>query len=411
MEVARRDGRARDGARRERRRDRRARQAGARRRATRRRGWHARTRPPELEGEATNRAIQLAHVAGARSTSSTSRAGRRSSRSRRAREQGWRVWGETCTAVLLRRRDVPRRGRTSRARSTSTRRRRATRRTSDVLWDAVRTDVALGRSRPTTARSLWDGQKTLGKDDFSKIPNGGPGLEDRLRDDPPLRRQRGPDHAEPDGRALLATQPAKLFGLYPRKGTIAVGSDADIVIFDPERRGDDLGLDAPLDVRLQPLRGHRGRRRARDRAPARQRPRRGRRARRLARHRPLRPPRPVRRAADGGGSRGRIVKPAGSAGAEAFLRLPNTASVASKPSWGSRSQLGAAGSRCSPPSGPHSSRSCSQRRRRRHHPCEGHRRLALERRDRLDRVAGSGYRFVFGKATEGFTPTTTRRTR
>jgi dihydropyrimidinase len=81
---------------------------------------------------------------------------------------------------------------------------------------------------------LWDGQKTLGRDDFTKIPNGGPGLEDRL--------VMLHEHGVRQGRIslnrmvdLLATQPAKLFGLYPRKGTIAPGSDADIVIFDPER--------------------------------------------------------------------------------------------------------------------------------------------------------------------------------
>jgi dihydropyrimidinase len=82
---------------------------------------------------------------------------------------------------------------------------------------------------------LWDGQKTIGRDDFSKIPNGGPGIEDRLT----MIHEFGVR----DGRIslnrmveLLATNPAKLFGLYPRKGTVAPGSDADIVVFDPEKR-------------------------------------------------------------------------------------------------------------------------------------------------------------------------------
>ena len=72
----------------------------------------------------------------------------------------------------------------------------------------------------------------MGRDDLSKIPNCDPGLEDRLR----MIHHFGVG----GGRItlnrmveLLATNPAKLFGLYPRKGTIAVGADADIVIFDP----------------------------------------------------------------------------------------------------------------------------------------------------------------------------------
>jgi dihydropyrimidinase len=74
----------------------------------------------------------------------------------------------------------------------------------------------------------------MGRDDFSKIPNGGPGLENRL--------QMIHEFGVRAGRIslnrmveLLCTNPAKLFGLYPRKGTIAVGSDADIVVFDPEK--------------------------------------------------------------------------------------------------------------------------------------------------------------------------------
>ena len=78
-------------------------------------------------------------------------------------------------------------------------------------------------------------QKELGKDDFTKIPNGGPGIEHRMS----LIYSGG----VAKGRftvnrfvELVSTTPAKLFGLYPRKGTIAIGSDADLVIFDPKRK-------------------------------------------------------------------------------------------------------------------------------------------------------------------------------
>jgi dihydropyrimidinase len=103
-----------------------------------------------------------------------------------------------------------------------------------VLWDAVRNDVLSAISTDHCA-FLWDGQKTLGRDDFSKIPNGGPGLENRL--------QMIHHFGVREGRItlnrmveLLSTNPARLFGLYPRKGTVAVGSDADLVVFDPEKR-------------------------------------------------------------------------------------------------------------------------------------------------------------------------------
>ena len=80
----------------------------------------------------------------------------------------------------------------------------------------------------------FKGQKELGKDDFTKIPNGGPGLENRLH----FTYQGGVN----EGRfslnswiEIISTNPAKIFGMYPSKGTIAVGSDADIVIWDPNK--------------------------------------------------------------------------------------------------------------------------------------------------------------------------------
>jgi dihydropyrimidinase len=75
-------------------------------------------------------------------------------------------------------------------------------------------------------------QKELGRDDFTKIPNGGPGIEHRLS----LIFSGGVAGGRFSANRfvqLVATAPAKLFGLYPRKGTVAVGSDADLVIFDP----------------------------------------------------------------------------------------------------------------------------------------------------------------------------------
>ncbi|MDQ3670045.1 MAG: amidohydrolase family protein, partial [Actinomycetota bacterium] len=102
------------------------------------------------------------------------------------------------------------------------------------LWDAVRTDTLSAISTDHCA-FLWDGQKTMGKDDFSKIPNGGPGLENRLHmiHEFGVRAGRLTLNRMVE---LLATSPAKLFGLYPRKGTVAVGSDADLVVFDPNRK-------------------------------------------------------------------------------------------------------------------------------------------------------------------------------
>ncbi len=74
----------------------------------------------------------------------------------------------------------------------------------------------------------------MGIGDFSKIPNGGPGVESRqqLVYDGGVRGGRITLNRMVD---LLSTSPAKLFGLLPRKGTIAVGRDADIVVFDPDR--------------------------------------------------------------------------------------------------------------------------------------------------------------------------------
>src|SRR5437016_5311580 len=195
--------------------------------------YHALTRPPETEGEATNRAIQLARVAGSPLYVVHVSCKESVEPIQLAREKGWNVHGETCTQYFFVDYSYLERPGFEGAKWVYTPPPRA-KENQDVLWNAVRTDTLSVVSTDHCA-FLWDGQKTMGRDDFSKIPNGGPGLENRLH----MIHEFGVRN----GRItlnrmveLLCTNPAKYFGLYPRKGTIAVGSDADIVIFDPEKR-------------------------------------------------------------------------------------------------------------------------------------------------------------------------------
>jgi dihydropyrimidinase len=195
--------------------------------------WHALTRPPETEGEATNRAIQLARVAGCPLYVVHVSCKESVEPIAAARAKGWDVWGETCTQYFFVDYTFLERPNFEGAKFVYTPPPRD-KANQEVLWDAARTDVLSVISTDHCA-FRWDTQKSLGRDDFSKIPNGGPGLENRLQ----MIHQFGVR----EGRItlnrmveLLATSPAKLFGLYPRKGTLAVGSDADIVIFDPEKR-------------------------------------------------------------------------------------------------------------------------------------------------------------------------------
>ena len=103
--------------------------------------------------------------------------------------------------------------------------------------DLERTGIANGehdRHRPCPVR--FQGQKEMGRDDFTKIPNGIPSIEDRVN----LVYTYGVKRGRIDLHTFVdacSTQAAKLFGLFPRKGTIALGSDADLVVYDPNYRG------------------------------------------------------------------------------------------------------------------------------------------------------------------------------
>ncbi|HEY0416584.1 MAG TPA: dihydropyrimidinase [Gaiellaceae bacterium] len=195
--------------------------------------YHALTRPPETEGEATNRAIQLARVAGAPLYVVHVSCRESVEPIALAREKGWNIWGETCTQYLFIDQSFLDQPGFEGAKYVYTPPPRA-KENQDVLWSALRTNVLQAISTDHCAY-LFKGQKDHGKDDFRQIPNGGPGLENRL--------QMIHHFGVREGRIslnrmveLLCTNPAKLFGLYPRKGTLAVGSDADVVVFDPEKR-------------------------------------------------------------------------------------------------------------------------------------------------------------------------------
>jgi dihydropyrimidinase len=196
--------------------------------------YHSLTRPPETEGEATNRAIQLAHIARCPLYVVHVSCIDAIEPIERAREKGWTVWGETCTQYLtidFSKIDQPGFEGAKYVYTPPPREKQHI----EALWEALRTD---GLSVVSTDHAPFNfkGQKDMaGTDDFSKIPNGPPGIEERLK----LLHELGVRAGKFDLNRLVqlySTQPAKLFGLYPRKGTIAIGSDADVVIFDPDKK-------------------------------------------------------------------------------------------------------------------------------------------------------------------------------
>jgi dihydropyrimidinase len=195
--------------------------------------WHARTRPMETEAEATNRAVQLARVAGAPLYVVHVSCQPAVEPIALAREKGWDVWGETCTQYLFiddTALDQPGFEGGKYIYTPPPRPKEH----QEHLWKALRADV-LSVVSTDHCPFKWPEQKGINGQEFQKVPNGGPGIENRLH----MLHEFGVR----TGRIslnrfveLTSTNVAKLFGLYPRKGTIAVGCDADIVVWDPEKK-------------------------------------------------------------------------------------------------------------------------------------------------------------------------------
>jgi dihydropyrimidinase len=192
--------------------------------------YHARTRPPELEGEATGRAARLAALADSQLYVVHVTCGQAVRQIAEARSQGYRVFGETCPQYLVLDESYLEKPDFEGAKYVWSPPLR-TKEHQEVLWNAL-CSGELQTVGSDQCSFDFKGQKELGRGDFSKIPNGGPTIEDRftLLYSEGVRKGKISLNQFVD---VIATRSAKLFGLFPRKGTIAVGSDADLVLFDP----------------------------------------------------------------------------------------------------------------------------------------------------------------------------------
>ncbi|MBW2093826.1 MAG: dihydropyrimidinase [Deltaproteobacteria bacterium] len=193
--------------------------------------YHALSRPPEAEAEATGRGIAIAQMAGAPIYIVHLTCKEALAKVKEARDAGFPVLAETCPQYLLKSyqnylepgfqgakyvMSPPLRDKSN--------------------WDALWKGLAYGDLQVVSTDHCpfnFKGQKDKGKKNFALIPNGAPGIEHRVM----LLFHEGVNKKRIGLNRfveLVSTAPAKLFGLFPQKGTVAVGTDADLILFDPK---------------------------------------------------------------------------------------------------------------------------------------------------------------------------------
>jgi len=195
--------------------------------------YHALTRPARAEAEATHRAIALAEMAGVPIYVVHLSAAEALEMVTEARDRGLPAYAETCPQYLFlsyENYEEPGFDGAKYVMSPPLR----PKETQDRLWRGLASNDLQAVSTDHCPFCMKE-QKELGREDFSKIPNGAPGIETRMSlvYDGGVRTGKISLNRFVE---LTSTSPAKIFGLFPRKGTVAPGSDADLVVFDPDRK-------------------------------------------------------------------------------------------------------------------------------------------------------------------------------
>lgn len=194
--------------------------------------FHAKSRPPATEAEAVNRAMMFAELTGARTFIVHVSCSEAIAPIVAAKARGIDVWAETCPQYLFIDESIYERPDGEGLKGIFSPPARPAWQ-QEHLWTAL---AGVGLDVISTDHSAFDFalRKQYGETDFTKVPNGGPGLEERLEliHDGAVRTGRLTLEQWVD---LCCTTPARLFGMAGRKGAITVGADADIVLWDPER--------------------------------------------------------------------------------------------------------------------------------------------------------------------------------
>lgn len=196
--------------------------------------YHPLCQPPAAEGEATGRVLTLGHLSDQPAYIVHMTCRESVEELTRARARGWESYGETCPQYLIlddSLYDEPNFEGAKYVLSPPIRKKHD----QEALWAALANDIiqTVGTDHCTFN---FKGQKDMGKDDFRKIPNGFNGLQERMN----LLFTHGVKKnriSMPRFVELTATNPARLFGLYPHKGHLSPGADADVVIYDPHYKG------------------------------------------------------------------------------------------------------------------------------------------------------------------------------